>query len=261
MNCRVCGSSELRLYYTQGNRSEYKFYKCKNCSNVNYDLSGGLYQEKYIEEYSDPIDPAKNRGKFASYNFLKKHIPNKGKLLDIGCFNGAMLMRAQKDGFEVEGIEISDFYAKKLWEVAKINVIVGNFLELDINDNTKYDVVIIRHVLEHLHDPVLAMTKINQLLKSSGYVLLEFPNIEGIQLKFKRFLDKSGIKKKKYKHDYAPAHCNEFSRKSFTVLTKKTNFKILKWGTYSTKPFLNRFFSLFPIGSKVRTLIQKTSDI
>ncbi len=51
MKCRLCDSGNLRLYYTQGNNSEYKFYKCNNCDLVNYDLAEGLNQSKYSYEY------------------------------------------------------------------------------------------------------------------------------------------------------------------------------------------------------------------
>ena len=52
----------------------------------------------------------------------------------------------------------------------------------------KYDLVILRHVLEYLTDSSLAMKKINQLLKPSGKKLLEFPNIESLEAKIKRVI-------------------------------------------------------------------------
>ena len=166
MKCRLCDSSDLKLYYTQGNNSEYKFYKCINRDLVNYDLAAGLDQSKYSYEYISPEDEShkQNRTQTKSYNYIKKSLPNKGKLLDIGCGNGKILLLAKNDGWDVKGLELSKYYAEKIHNKYGINVNVSNFLEYDVSQEEKYDLVILRHVLEHLPDSILAMKKINRFL-------------------------------------------------------------------------------------------------
>lgn len=259
MKCRLCANDRLKLYYTQGNNSEYKFYKCHSCKLVNYDLSTGLDQSKYSYEYVSPEDEShkQNRTQSRSYNFIKNNIKNKGRLLDIGCGNGKILLLAKKDGWEVEGLELSKLYAERINAKYGISVKAANFLEYSFSEEDKYDLVILRHVLEHLPDSILAMKKINQLLNVGGSALLEFPNIDSLELKLKRLLQL--FIKKNYKQDYTPGHCNEFNKYSFLYLAEKTGFKVISWNLYSNKAEFSYLLTKFNISSKARVLVKKVS--
>ncbi len=259
MECRICGSTDLYYFYSQGNESQFKYYRCRECSLVNYDLSGGLDQEKYTVDYVDPAEDNhfQNHGQTKSYEFIQKKLKPNGRLLDIGCGNGRLMIMARKDGWDVQGLELSEYYAKIIEEKQGIPVIVANFLEYNPTDGQLYGLVTLRHVLEHLPDPIIAMKKINSLLNPGGYAMMEFPNIDGWEARVKRFLQKTGIKKKEYRADYKPGHCNEFCEKSFRLLAEKCGFKMIIWSTYSSKSYLNPLYAFMNAGSKARILIQK----
>jgi hypothetical protein len=106
----------------------------------------------------------------------------------------------------------------------------------------------------------MALSKIYSLLNEEGYAVLEFPNIESFDLKWKRLMSKYGFYKRRYKPDYVPGHCNEFSRKPFEYLTNLTGFKIIIWQTYSYKKIANLFYNRIKIGNKVRTIIRKSNE-
>ncbi len=262
MECRLCGSNNMKLHYTQGNNDEYKFYLCDDCGLVNYDLSGGLNQEKYAEVYNDPfdIDSQINTAQKISFDYFSKYAQNSGVFLEIGCGNGYLLSLAQNFGHEVQGLELSGFLAKSIKETLGIDVKVDNFLSDNDLFDKKFDYVILRHVLEHLPDSVFALNKINNLLKPGGIALLEFPNINAFKFKTQRLKQKIGLSKKKYKKKFVPGHCNEFSRKSFKYLSEKTGFEILSRQTYSYKPVNNMIYSIFPLGNKTRVVIRKPLD-
>jgi 2-polyprenyl-3-methyl-5-hydroxy-6-metoxy-1,4-benzoquinol methylase len=219
-------------------------------------------QEKYAEVYPEPFTEQGNRGAYESYKFISsKQIPI-GKYLDIGCGNGALLYLAKNDGWQVEGLELFDFLANKIKETLDIDVFVKNFLDLDISDfHHKYDLISLRHVLEHLPNSLLALSNINKMLKPDAYALFEFPNIEAFSFKLKRFLSKKGIYSKKYAADWVPGHCNEFSIDPWKYLLDKTGFELVSWRTYSLKPFNNIVYGLFNTGNKVRTLVKKKQDL
>jgi SAM-dependent methyltransferase len=260
MKCRLCSSNDLILYYAQGNYNQFRFYKCSNCKLVNYDLIGGLNQNKYSDNmYIDPNDNSKkmNIDQKNAYTFIKKNIKNRGKFLDIGCGNGKLLLEAKSDGWEVKGLELSEYLAVSIKQKFGIDVEVSNFLEYEPQNNEVFDIIVLRHVLEHLPDSILAMKKINSLLKHKGVAILEFPDIESIEIKFKRWLNNTGIYEKKYKPSYLPGHCNEFCIESFNYLLNKTGFKLSKWEHYSSKPILNCFYKVCNFGNKVRTVIIK----
>ncbi len=257
MKCRLCGEENSKLFYRQGQNSEYKFYLCRNCGLVNYDLSSGLNQEKFTRKYVpvDVLNDKQNRTQAESYRFFRNYIKPPGKILDIGCGNGNLLYLARKDGFEVRGIELSDYFAKEIKDRLSIAVDVANFLEYESED--RFDYIVIRHVLEHLPDSGKALNKINSLLNPGGIVLLEFPNIMGLEFKAKRVMEKTGLHRKKYSRDYKPGHCNEFSIKPFTYLAHATGFELIKWQTYSNKKPGYFLYNYFDIASKARAVIKK----
>jgi SAM-dependent methyltransferase len=179
--------------------------------------------------------------------------------LDIGCRNAGLLFFARNDGWQVRGLELSAATAKSIRADTGIDVAVGDFLSYEGNDAGTYDVVVLRHVLEHLPDSILAMEQIGRLLKPNGQALLEFPNTASAAYLVKRFLKNRGLRNKKYSKEWRPGHCNEFCRKAFIFLLEKTGFELVDWHTYSNKPVTNFFYRLVPIGSKARALVRKVS--
>lgn len=259
-SCRLCGSSDLHLIMTDGVDRNLNYYRCDNCSMWNYDLDCGLDQTQYTEVYSSPSVPAlkTNVDQSHSWGYVKQRLPEPGALLDIGCGNGGLLYFARNDGWQVRGLELSAGAAKSIKEDTGIDVVVADFLSYDGDDAGTYDLVALRHVLEHLPDSIRAMEQINRLLKPNGHALLEFPNTASAAYLFKRFLKNRGLKNKKYSKDWRPGHCNEFCRKAFEFLLEKTEFELVDWQTYSSKPIKNFIFRLAPIGSKARVLVRKT---
>lgn len=255
--CRLCGSKNLMLYRTEGNDDEFKFYKCLNCKLHNYDMSTGLDQEKHAKHFTDPRNRT-NVGQKQTYNFIKRYIVKPGKLLDIGCGNGGLLLLAREDGWEVRGIELFPFLADSIKKTTGIDVKACNFLEYEVAENESYDLVTLRHVLEHLPDCILAMNKINSLLKSDGYAVMEFPNTDGLDSRFKWFLRRNGIYRREFSPDYIPHHCNEFCKESFEFLLAKTRFLLVKWQTYSSNELLSSLYNVFKFGNKARAVIRKT---
>lgn len=258
-HCRVCNCANLKEYYRQGNSGEYIFYKCTHCGLVNLDLENVSIkenQEKYSLHFIDPKDPEKNQGAHKSFHYLRKMIKNTGACLDIGCGNGALLYLLQQSGWDVRGLELDTQQVAKIRETLAIRAEAKNFLDFD-DESAAYDLIIMRHVLEHIPNSLQVVKKIASLLKNGGYALLEFPNIEGTEFRIKRALQKIGLSKKKYPPDYIPGHCNEFSRKSFEYLISLTELKILDWQTYSSKKIMNMIYSVIKTGNKARVILIK----
>ena len=259
MQCRICNEPELGFFYATGDNNQFKYYKCSNCGLVNLDLDGiDIYanQKKYFDEFVPPVDYKNEKGAGDAYGFIKRYVPLKGKYLDIGCGNGDVLFFAREDGWDVKGLEISADYAKYVKDRLGIEVEEANFLEYE-NPQEKFDLVSLRHVLEHLPDSVLALNKISGLLKERGYAQLEFPNINGLALRIKRFLNRTGIHRRNWDPDFRPGHCNEFSRKTFEYLLGITGFELIRWETYSYKPIKNFLHNRIHIGVKARVIIRK----
>ena len=257
--CRLCGGADLRLIMTDGRNRDLNYYRCGRCALWNYDMDCGMDQTQYTENYISPrvTDFTHNVHQKKTWDYLKKRLGEPGKMMDIGCGNGGLLYLAREDGWQVKGLELSESAARSIKEDIDIDVAVGDFLEYEGEDAGIYDVVALRHVLEHLPDSLLAMRQIARILKPGGLALLEFPNTASAAYAYKRFLKNRGLKNKKYSEDWRPGHCNEFCRQSFEFLLKESGFELLEWHTYSNTPLKNLLFKLIPVGNKARVLARK----
>lgn len=260
--CRLCGGNGLVLCYTLGREGEFRYYRCPTCKLVNYDLANGLDQEQYTE-FIDPCDDSapRNRDKDASWRFIERHLPVPRRFLDIGCGPGRMLYLAKRAGAAVTGLELSAEMAEHAHRRTGAVVVVADFLRYEPDPGERFDLVCLRHVLEHLPDSVLAMTKVNGLLEDGGHALLEFPNIDATDKRLKRFLVDRGLHKRRFKPGFHAGHCNEFCKESFSYLLAKTGFSLVCWETYSFKTVPNFILNRIHVGNKARTLVRKECDV
>lgn len=263
MQCRLCGSTELRLAYSQGNADQFGFHRCAQCSLVSADALTGTDQEKYARTYLDPRDEqAKaNRAQSMTYRFLRRHVPRPGRLLEIGCGNGRLLYLARQDGWIVQGLEMSPLLAQGAHACLGLDVGVGDFLAGPAVPGTRHELLVLRHVLEHLPDPLHAMHRIHDLLTDDGCALLEFPNIDALDLRAKRWLQRTQLHRHHYPDDYRPGHCVEFCRRSFAYLLQQTRFELLHWETYSYRPISNWLYNRWHVGNKARVIIRKHTGL
>ncbi len=260
MRCRLCDGDELRLFYTQGNRDEYRFYRCPDCRLVNYDLSAGLDQEKYERGQPDPRDDGapRNRPQTLSWEALSRRFPRPGRVLEIGCGNGRLLHLAKQAGWEARGLELSPALADSVRERLDVPVDVADFFGFEPPDGERFDVVVLRHVLEHLPDGKAAMRSIRGLLVEGGHALLEFPNIDALDLRVQRLLRRTGLHRKIYPEGYVPGHANEYGRVSFERLLGATGFELIVWETYSYDPVKNFVYTRWHVGDKARAIVRRT---
>jgi len=257
MVCKLCGSTDLKLFYTQGDQRQFKFYRCKNCKLVLYDTTTGVNQEKYILTRVDPrANTRQNRGHRQTYAFIKRHTTRSGRMLDLGCGDGTVLWLAREDGWQVQGVELFPEHATLVHESLGF--------EVDVSDITAYqgvkeawDCVVLTHVLEHLPDPVGALIKIRGLLKPGGVGVLEFPNIDALDARLRRALDRLRLHRRRYAHAYVPGHVQEFCRASFEFAARQAGLVLEVWETYSINPVQYALFRNLPIGNKARVLVRR----
>lgn len=96
----------------------------------------------------------------------------RGKVLDVGCGSGGVVQVMQECAVSCVGYDVDESYIK-VGRQRGLDLRMGK-LE-DINGE-HYDVIILRHVLEHLHDPMKALMCLRALLSESGVLYVEVPN-------------------------------------------------------------------------------------
>jgi len=100
-----------------------------------------------------------------------------GRLLDVGCSNGAYLAAMRENGWDVEGLEF-DRDAVEYARRSRNLEVSQNEIEEGLSQlpGNSFDVVTMWHVLEHAFDPATALREIHRVLKPGGILMLEVPN-------------------------------------------------------------------------------------
>lgn len=100
---------------------------------------------------------------------------HKGKLLDVGCGNGRFLSKMRKLGWEVFGIEPDAQAVKVAKEHFGVDVFCGTLEEANLPDNS-FDAITMRHVIEHVSDPIKLFRECHRVLKVGGKLVVITPN-------------------------------------------------------------------------------------
>jgi 2-polyprenyl-3-methyl-5-hydroxy-6-metoxy-1,4-benzoquinol methylase len=107
-----------------------------------------------------------------------RHLPQRpdgGRLLDLGCGNGAFLLRARSAGWKTVGIDF-DSKAVHAAQTLGLDVRLGGVESLDPAEE-RFNVITMSHVIEHVHDPVGVLRACANLLEPDGVLWVETPNI------------------------------------------------------------------------------------
>ena len=112
-----------------------------------------------------------------------KPVSSDMQILEIGCGEAGNLLPFLQRGCTCIGIDMSDFkvdIARKIFEEKKeegkkLTLIVDDIFNRVGEYGGKFDLIIIRDTLEHIHGHEKFMQDVKQFLKSDGKIFLGFP--------------------------------------------------------------------------------------
>jgi SAM-dependent methyltransferase len=102
-----------------------------------------------------------------------------GRLLDVGCGDGAFLARAEERGWAVVGLETSPEAAARARASTRGTIIGAPLEQATLPDGL--DVVTFWDCLEHLADPFAALQRVAARLRPGGLVAITMPNAAGAE--------------------------------------------------------------------------------
>ncbi len=138
-----------------------------------------------------------------------------GRLLDIGCGNGAFLDLMRTYGWRTYGTEISKDAAERAREL-DLEVFGGELK--DANYPSKYfDVIVINQVLEHVHSPKEILLECNRIIKKDGVLIIGVPNFDCFD---------GRLFKGNWSSLQIPRHLYHFTPHSLKMYLKSTGFEI-----------------------------------
>ncbi|WP_299521461.1 class I SAM-dependent methyltransferase [Winogradskyella sp.] len=139
------------------------------------------------------------------------------KLLDVGCGTGDFLETAQKDNWQIAGIE-PDEKARQIAN-SKTNNTVFEIEHLNSLKESSFDVITLWHVLEHLPKLDMHIALFKHLLKPKGRLVVAVPNFKSYDAEhYKKFWAAYDV----------PRHLWHFSKSSIKKLFAKEGFELTK---------------------------------
>ena len=144
-------------------------------------------------------------------------------LIDIGCGEGFVLSYFDARGYEVTGIDYSDYGIKQHNPNVADKLIKGNLIEVCdalIGEGKTFDVVNLDNVLEHVRSPEDVLTRAHALLKEDGLMLIAVPNdFNSLQM---FMFDNGMISRKPWLA--VPDHISYFNRDGLVSLCRSLSF-------------------------------------
>ena len=113
---------------------------------------------------------------------VRRHLPEGGSILDVGCASGGLLASVADLAGHMEGVEVDAVAAATAATVAD-DVHVGSIDEIAL-PTASFDVVVLGDVLEHLTDPGRALRHTAAALRSGGTVVVSLPNVAHWSVRF-----------------------------------------------------------------------------
>lgn len=151
--------------------------RCLDCGLVTLPLS--YAPTVSYEDAADPYYIEQAPQRIANAHRLLSLVPSGGRLLEIGCACGFLLVAARERGFSVRGVEMSAWASQYARATYGLDVHTGT-LEAAAVPAESVDVVVMADVIEHLFDPPATMREIRRILAPGGRVLLLTPDVGSV---------------------------------------------------------------------------------
>jgi SAM-dependent methyltransferase len=104
------------------------------------------------------------------------------EILEVGCAEAGVLKAFAELGHQITGIELSDYRAelakkflKEEIDSGKAQIISKNIYEVTVTENFRFDVIILKDVIEHIHDQKRFIAKLHDLMKPNATVFFAYP--------------------------------------------------------------------------------------
>jgi 2-polyprenyl-3-methyl-5-hydroxy-6-metoxy-1,4-benzoquinol methylase len=254
--CNLCGFSSYRVVYdtlktsSAPEKCHYKItghdpnelvrvVACRHCG-LSF-LNPRQDSSKVIESYVSMADEsyiAEEVGRRSAARMILSRLKrwkSSGKILDIGCATGFFLDEAKKQGWDVYGVECSDWAVRYAHEKLGLSQVVKGTLKDAGFSSGFFDVIIMTDVIEHLVDPKLTLCEIRQLLRPNGILCCTTPDIDSL---ISRMLRAKwwGIKQ---------AHLYYFNKRTLNKMFVATGFSVVKMESHARTFSLGYWFSNF----------------
>jgi len=238
--CNLCGAHKARILFRKNSTD---FLQCRQCglewvhplpdmvkmrelySSPKYYNTDNISQYGYSEYV---------RNKHLYVNLFNRRLDElllytdgkRGRLLDVGCATGILLELARLRGWDVFGVDISEYATNIAREYYCLDVFTGELAAAAYPDG-HFDVVVMDDLIEHVADPTALIRESHRILKQGGLLTLNTPNRAGL---WHLFMGRRWFHYRQMEHAFffSPAAMSELlARQGFEVLEIHSSSKII----------------------------------
>ncbi|TMK39928.1 MAG: class I SAM-dependent methyltransferase [Actinobacteria bacterium] len=187
--CYLCGSSALTELTQTLRYGTGRVVFCPRCSlgMLEHDAEdlARYYAQEYRQRHGPRVgQPADYEEIFSAYvNYqgrrverIARHLSVTARLLEVGCSAGQLLYNLKPLAGEVIGLDYDPGAAAFAAEKCSCVTYAGEVSDAPLDDGS-FDVICAVQVLEHVPDPLSFIATLRPLLKPTGVVYIEVPNL------------------------------------------------------------------------------------
>ncbi len=233
--CLACGSEEIincGKPELQDQNSKFKVIECKKCK-LQWSLPMPSEDELYLH-YSTYYNRRFKRIFKTSLKYLRDLLTLKEvrerlflkktmeytkvqNFLDYGCGEGEMLLIGKKFRWNCTGVEYSKELSDKFFRLG-INVVVATDFESSTLEKGSYDLILLKHLIEHIKDIPSFLEQTKKYLSNGGVLAIKTPSNTSLRAK---------TKTAKWHFVNPPEHLWSFNTVNFKLLLESIGFEVL----------------------------------
>jgi SAM-dependent methyltransferase len=241
--CPVCFSSEV---WTCAQIPGNVVRACRRCKcrylNQFADEEGTVPVRRVLRAHHAPSTPtyeshsppARERTSQRRFNWVRRQLPARARVLEVGVRDGSFGILASKD-YEYVGIDPASAAARHA-RARGLEVYCAS-LSSFVNVGPAFDALTLFHVFENIADPHDALARIKDLIKPGGVLFLSSFDTEGLIYLFSE--------KKRMAQNFR-AHLILYSRSALIELLEHSGFEIIDIGPdfeYRDQKFLRHWLA------------------
>ena len=148
------------------------------------------------------------------------------RILDVGCGDCARLLNIAQSGVfpgaHLTGLDLQfNDTVTGAAERAGIELVEGN-IESFTNGETKFDLILMHQLIEHLYNPVAALENVGRLLCPGGIALIDTPHWPSLDFRL--------FKGRHWGGYHFPRHFNIFSTESLKTTVERCGLHVVRHG-------------------------------
>jgi 2-polyprenyl-3-methyl-5-hydroxy-6-metoxy-1,4-benzoquinol methylase len=221
IQCQCCLNDDKTKFREKFRKDGLVLLECEKCSFVFipwYYRKNVSYQDYKNEAVLQQIRNGNNWLKIQRhllrYRLIRRYI-SAGRLFDLGAGWGHFLLAGKQLGFDIYGIEISEYpylYAKN-----DLGLPVDHIDFFNMQDR-EFDLITLWDVLEHVDQADRMIEKCSGMVNKNGYMVIQVPQIDSFIASWKKeSWNMMGLD-----------HVNYFSKKTITQLLDRHGFEVVK---------------------------------